>query len=695
MADRRVLANLQVCRALAALFVVYGHSLHDLETISTRAGLDPVRTSVNWGAGVDIFFVISGFIMVHVAAREFGEPGAPQRFFVRRVARIAPMYWLLTTVLILGALVAPEMLNVPIGGLSHILKSYVFIPDWRPDMSAVRPVMALGWTLNYEMFFYVVFAVAMLAPLRVGVAGMSVFFVALAILGSTLTIPQTQLAFWTDPITLEFLFGVYVGLAHRAGLRLSGPVAIALASAGLLLIGANLPERLGLTLDFNALRFGLPAALFIAAAALGPEISDSAAKKFMVALGDSSYALYLCHPFVIRPLREIWLKIGGADAPLFLFSLACLIGSTALAFALHYGVEDRIARALAPLVRRLGPPRLEAAPPARELVVDRPPATAANADRALRRGAPLKRRKIRRARTPMSRPTPREPGRSARRRVACARSRIAQQACGRLEAGDREPHRRHRRLRVRRRVWAVKRGDRRRRQRLDDRALAQPTEAAVDLPRFGGEEARKENLRLGGLRVLQDEARETPRAVGMDLRLRVPEVFWKMLLADEKPRLGHRRAGGEGERKRHPDLAAVGPRRAAREIEALEIAEPGVAELEPVGLGVVRAQDQHRDALAALERLCDEAREGEDAGRRRRRLEAPAQPDQFEERAVELDDVVLGAPGMAIACAHLKAEAAIELGLRREIASGDDEMVDGAGHGRSSVGGGDFARRLC
>jgi peptidoglycan/LPS O-acetylase OafA/YrhL len=376
MADKRVVANLQVCRALAALFVVYGHSLHDLETISTRAGFDPLGAGVNWGAGVDIFFVISGFIMVHVAGREFGAPGAPLRFFIRRLARIVPMYWLLTTVLILGAFVAPEMLNVPIGGLAHILKSYFFIPDWRPDMSAVRPVMALGWTLNYEMFFYVVFAFAMLAPLRAGIAAMSVFFVALAIIGSTLSIHQTQLAFWTDPISLEFLFGVYVALAYRAGWRLKAPVAITFAGVALLLIGANLPERLGLALDIHALRFGLPAALLIAAAALGPEMPDSAAKRFMVALGDASYALYLCHPFFIRPLREVWLEIGGAHAPLFLFSLTCMIGATAIAFALHYGVEGRIARALAPVVRRLSPGPGKPAAPTLELVIDRPPAAA-------------------------------------------------------------------------------------------------------------------------------------------------------------------------------------------------------------------------------------------------------------------------------------------------------------------------------
>lgn len=341
-----VISNLQICRALAALIVVIGHSLHDLDTVAARAGVEPVRSAINWGAGIDIFFVVSGFIMIYVAGRDFGEPGAPRRFLLKRVARVAPLYWLVTSALIVGSLIAPSLLNVPIGGARHIVASYLFIPDWRPDMSLVRPVMALGWTLNYEMLFYVVFGCAMALPLRFAVPAMTALLVGGTLAKSAFDIQQTQLAFWTDPIILEFLFGVYIGLAHRAGWRLSAPAAIALGLAGLALVTTALPEAAGLTISANFLRYGAPAAMLVGAAALGPQLPGLAPVRFTIALGDASYALYLSHPFVIRPLREIWLKIGGADLPLVAFSVVCTIGAIAVAFALHIYLEKPIARLL-------------------------------------------------------------------------------------------------------------------------------------------------------------------------------------------------------------------------------------------------------------------------------------------------------------------------------------------------------------
>jgi exopolysaccharide production protein ExoZ len=343
-----VISSLQICRGLAALLVVVGHSLHDLDSIAARAGLEPLHTSINWGCGIDIFFVISGFIMVHVAAPEFATPGAPWRFMSKRLARIVPLYWLVTTVLIVGALVAPSLLNVPIGGAQHIVSSYLFIPDWRPDMSVVRPVMALGWTLNYEMLFYVFFACAMFLPFPRAVAALTIVFVGGVIAKRVFQIEQTQLAFWMDPLVLEFLFGVYVGMAYRAGWRLNGPTALILGALGFVGVATGLPEALGISIDANFIRYGVPAALLIAAATLGPNLPDMLPVRFGAALGDSSYALYLIHPFIIRPLREVWLRMGGAALPLAAYVVVCVILAVLAAFALHYWLELPIGRALKP-----------------------------------------------------------------------------------------------------------------------------------------------------------------------------------------------------------------------------------------------------------------------------------------------------------------------------------------------------------
>ena len=332
------LVNLQVLRALAASSVVVAHGLHETGMLAAATGRAVVDGSAwNLGFGVDIFFVLSGFIMTHTTASEFGKSGASLRFFLRRCARVVPLYWLLTSVLLLGALAAPSLLAVPIGSLSHVLASYFFIPSGR-GVDEIRPVLALGWTLNYEMLFYVFFAAALLLPIRLGILWLSVLMVGMALVGRLIDPQHVQIAFWTNPIILEFLFGVYVALIFRSGVRIGGGWALGLAAIGLLGFvhistlwnDAALPQFL---------RSGVPAALFVLAAAIGPVLPQRRPVLWGVALGDASYSLYLVHPFILRPLRAIWEKVIGAGLPLGLFVVFATLVAAMFAKALFRYVE--------------------------------------------------------------------------------------------------------------------------------------------------------------------------------------------------------------------------------------------------------------------------------------------------------------------------------------------------------------------
>jgi exopolysaccharide production protein ExoZ len=342
---RNLLVNLQLCRALAAIMVVIGHSLHDVGSLSGHGDVDQ-EYQMNWGFGVDVFFVISGFIMVYVSAAEFATPNISWRFLSRRLIRIVPLYWSLTTLLIVGSFVAPGLLNVPIGGLGHIVNSYLFIPDWRPDMSAMRPVMALGWTLNYEMLFYVLFAVAMIFPLQRAVPLLTIVFVGAVAFKTLFHIDQSQLSYWMDPLILEFLLGVYLALAYRAGWRLPATASLVLALAAFASLTTGLVGALGLNTGIHILRYGVPALMLVGAAALGPALPDSIFSRFGARLGDASYALYLVHPFVIRPLRVLWSKLGGAHWPPAVFCSLCVLSAVIVAFALHRFFERPVVRAL-------------------------------------------------------------------------------------------------------------------------------------------------------------------------------------------------------------------------------------------------------------------------------------------------------------------------------------------------------------
>ena len=343
--------HIQALRAVAALLVVVGHSAHETAVLSDLTGRDAVPLAfANWGFGVDVFFVISGFIMVYTSADLFGRPGAPRIFLMRRIARIVPLYWLLTTALLIGALIAPRLLNVPIDGWGHVLASYLFIPSLRAP-GEIRPVMALGWTLNLEMFFYALFALALLLPFRAGMTALAVVMTALALFGMIARPEQVQIAFWTQSIILEFLFGCLLAVAHLRGARLKGPAALGLALLGLAGI-ARIPALEGVMPD--ALRWGVPALMLVAAAALH-QGEAGRVTLWLAVLGNASYSLYLVHPFALRPLRNIWARLVGDALPLGAYIVTATVLAT-LVSLLVYRLMER------PLLRRLRGPGSPHAP---------------------------------------------------------------------------------------------------------------------------------------------------------------------------------------------------------------------------------------------------------------------------------------------------------------------------------------------
>ena len=334
--------SIQALRAVAALLVVFAHAAHETEAIGPRVGLSAIDPSfMHGGIGVDIFFVISGFIMVHTSADLFGQPGAWRVFLARRIARIAPLYWLLTSMLLIGGLLAPKLLNVPLGAWQHILKSYLFIPSLR-DGDEIRPVMALGWTLNLEMFFYMLFAGAMLLPLRRGMVALALAIIGFALAGVLLQPVQVQLAFWTQQIILEFLFGCLLALLYRQGVRLPGPAAALMVSVGF----AGMFRIQGLDAAATiapALRWGVPAVLIVGGAALYRGAAPRVA-LLLVGLGNASYSLYLFHPFALRPLREIWIRLVGSALPLEIYILVAMAVAALASTLLYRWVERPIGR---------------------------------------------------------------------------------------------------------------------------------------------------------------------------------------------------------------------------------------------------------------------------------------------------------------------------------------------------------------
>jgi peptidoglycan/LPS O-acetylase OafA/YrhL len=305
------LVLVQVLRAAAALSVAMLHAQHDAAALAERSRRAFVAIEAfPWEAGVDVFFVVSGFIMVHASAPLFGAPGGGRTFLARRIARIVPIYWAVTTLYLAIALAMPAVLNAEFLGWGHVVASYLFIPLTRPEGN-VQPLYGLGWTLNYEMFFYALFALAVAWPRRVAVPALGAMLTGLVVIGLLLRPLPQPLGFWTDPIILEFVYGMALGLAYAEGTRL-GPAPRALLAAGAVLVLVAVASRFGVwATSYRAFAYGGPAAMLVAAVAFGRgEPGRRRLARIGAAVGDASYALYLIHPFAIRAGREVVWRSG-------------------------------------------------------------------------------------------------------------------------------------------------------------------------------------------------------------------------------------------------------------------------------------------------------------------------------------------------------------------------------------------------
>jgi exopolysaccharide production protein ExoZ len=211
------LVSIQALRAIAALLVFWGHAIL---TLDPKVGAE--FPTFYGPFGVDLFFVISGFVMVYSSEPLFGQAGAPIKFFARRIARIVPPYWAATAILV--------WFVVPYASTKAVLGSLFFAPH----LPSEAPLLFVGWTLIFEMFFYAVFAIALLAKRRFAVVtGASVFLISFVVLsgapsdaGFWSPPASSSIAYLADPIIFEFVFGMMIALVYRAGGQLSMPAVI-------------------------------------------------------------------------------------------------------------------------------------------------------------------------------------------------------------------------------------------------------------------------------------------------------------------------------------------------------------------------------------------------------------------------------------------------------------------------------------
>jgi exopolysaccharide production protein ExoZ len=338
-----MLLSVQILRAIAAVLVVVCHAVHKQGQLSGDG-----RVWELGGSGVDLFFIISGFIMCHVTA---GRRTTAREFLFARFMRIVPLYWTLTLVALAAYIAHPALVNSS-GGVTDVFGSFVLFP------SGAKFLIQTGWTLSYEFWFYIVFAASLRFALRGRLFFVSAVMLGLVVLGRVARPADFTARFLTDPLLLEFVMGIGAYLYLRS--------TVCRPLCNLLLLTVGLFALVGLSVfDLHVnrvLTYGMPFMLIFCAIA-GSEsairsISRSAVVRACCALGDASYSLYLSHPFALAAaafaVRHFGIQRHAAVSVALLCLVALLVG-----YACYSVVEvnlNRYAKATLGRLRRVAQP---------------------------------------------------------------------------------------------------------------------------------------------------------------------------------------------------------------------------------------------------------------------------------------------------------------------------------------------------
>jgi exopolysaccharide production protein ExoZ len=331
--------SIQYLRAIAAVAVVCFHASESFD-LGFEVG----------AAGVDIFFVISGYIMWVTTA---GRTNSPLKFMRRRISRIVPLYWIVTVMTFAAAGAKPLFFYNHDASLNNLFGSLSFLPSAKNG--ALHPVVIQGWTLCYEMMFYAIFALTLIFTEA------RRFWTLLLILGGMViahfALLTGYLRIFTAPIILEFAGGVAIARVWIQGWRM--PIAFALGTliAGVMSL---------ITADFvfpnldRVFRWGVPAAMIVIGAIFAERERPLPKIKPLHFFGDASFSIYIWHVLIGVGVVAVMLRM---NLPLPVQPVVLVISSLGLSLVCYLLVER-------PLVQRLHPSRRSVPPiPARTVRV--------------------------------------------------------------------------------------------------------------------------------------------------------------------------------------------------------------------------------------------------------------------------------------------------------------------------------------
>ncbi|WP_195918327.1 acyltransferase family protein [Erwinia sorbitola] len=325
-------------RAIACMLVVVCHA----ESFSAK--LTPAYFTGLFGyggavgkLGVYLFFMISGYLMACVHWEDFGQ-GKMGLFVKKRLVRILPMYYLFTLITIMAWVVNPGWFPSTILTPIDDILSLLFIPSvYIKELDTLTPVLSVGWTLCYEMLFYLVFAVGMLFSRRSGMQFIFITIVALVVCGALANPRQPWSQFYTNEIMLYFLSGISCFMLQKRLSQRYAHSALSLTVIVVLLAISTLwlqgfPQLLLLSLCFFMLT--------------GLEFSSgrqTRLTRIATGIGLASYSIYLCHRLFMGALEKVLhvLIPTPGTVTLYLAMVILSVASAVVGYLIYWLIEKR------------------------------------------------------------------------------------------------------------------------------------------------------------------------------------------------------------------------------------------------------------------------------------------------------------------------------------------------------------------
>lgn len=330
-----MIISIQYLRAIAALLIVLTHiafkdQQYSLGNFKFDSGV----------FGVDIFFVISGFIIYFVSVNKPSGLKGIISFLKHRVIRIIPLYWVLTSFALIVYIIMPENVNQHTGS-TDVINSFTLFP------SETRYLLAVAWTLSYEFYFYSLFSIALFFTNH-RFKTISLILLSLSCLGILMkdTFNGFYFNFLTNDLLLEFSYGVIIAKIFLHVQK--NKIMIAFISLGMFLVSMVF-YFFELKTGFRGIDFGLPAMFLVLGLIMLEKQLNHVKIKFLETLGTLSYSLYLVHLFVLAFVALIYRKLHINTIASEIFYLVAMFGISLIS---SYFVYTFIEKPLLALLRK-------------------------------------------------------------------------------------------------------------------------------------------------------------------------------------------------------------------------------------------------------------------------------------------------------------------------------------------------------